>query len=229
MSHPLDLWGEFLWQVGYALCHQIPVRSLFIGGYQLPVCARDTGTYLGFGIVFIYYVLGRRWRRAKLPDLAVLAVVMAGFALFAFDALSSYLGFRETTNELRLVSGLAMGLGAGVMLLTLLSFLEKGDLERRTYAWKDLLILIPTLVVAFAAVTTDLGVWWYYVISTLVIAFLILMLLSIFFNLSWILLETKAWAQNRRVVFAISVIAVILILLVMWYFHHLTEGMITQT
>ena len=164
MSHPLGIWAEALWQIGYALCHQLPERSLFLGGYQLPVCARDTGTMLGFGVVLIFYLLARRWRRAKLPDIAVLVVAGIGFALFAFDGLSSYIGFRETSNVIRLITGLGFGLSLGVMLLTVHSYLAKGDLTLRTFTWKDMIVLIPVLALVYLAVTTDLGEAWYYLV-----------------------------------------------------------------
>lgn len=229
MSHPLDLWGELLWQIGYAICHQLPERSLFLGGYQLPVCARDTGTFLGFGIVLTYYLLGRRWRRAKLPDLPVLVVAMAGFALFAFDALSSYLGVRDTENSIRLISGLGMGSGVGLLLLTVLSYKEGGDPGRRSFTCKDLLALLPLLALLFMAVTTDLGVAWYYLISSLTILFLLLLILTLFYVLIGMLVERRPWGRGRAFPLTLSLLATALLLALAWSFHDLTVGLIFGT
>ena len=36
-----------LFPIGHYICHQRPERSFFVGGQQLPVCARCTGLYIG--------------------------------------------------------------------------------------------------------------------------------------------------------------------------------------
>jgi uncharacterized membrane protein len=226
MSHPSGIWAEALWQIGYALCHQLPERSLFIGGYQLPVCARDTGTMLGFGVVLIFYLLARRWRRAKLPDVAVLVVAGIGFALFAFDGLSSYIGFRETSNVIRLISGLGFGLSLGVMLLTVHSYLAKGDLSRPTFTWKDLIVLIPVLALVYFAVTTDLGEAWYYLISTLVISFLVLLVGTLLYALISLLSENSSRIHRLKVIAPLTVLSTVLVLTVLWILHDLTGSMI---
>lgn len=227
MSHPMNPWAEMLWQIGYALCHQLPERSLFIGGYQLPVCARDTGTMLGFGVVLLFYLLAKRWRYAKLPDLPVLVVAGIGFALFAFDGLSSYAGLRETSNAIRLVAGLGFGLSLGIMLLTVHSYIAKGDLAVHTFSWKDLLILIPLLVLVYFAVTTDLGVVWYYLVSTLVIVFLILLVGTLFYVLFSLVSEEKPRFHRLGVIGPLTVSATVLMLTTLWLLHNLTGEFIS--
>jgi uncharacterized membrane protein len=227
MSHPVDLWAEMLWQIGYALCHQLPERSLFIGGYQLPVCARDTGTMLGFGTVMVFYVLAKRWKRAKLPDVTMLVVAGIGFALFAFDGLSSYIGFRETSNAVRVISGLGFGLSLGIMLLTVFSYIAKGDITRRTFTWKDLAILIPVLILIYFGVTTDLGVAWYYIVSTLIIFFLILLAGTLFFILFSLLTEGKPRWHRLKVLAPLTITSVALLLMTLWLFHSITGEFIS--
>ena len=47
--------------MGYGLCHQLPERSFFGGGVQVPVCARDTGIYIGVLLsLFLIAVLHKR-------------------------------------------------------------------------------------------------------------------------------------------------------------------------
>ncbi|MDD1747995.1 MAG: DUF2085 domain-containing protein [Methanomassiliicoccales archaeon] len=227
MSHPADLWAEMLWQVGYALCHQLPERSFLIGGYQLPVCARDTGTMLGFGLVLVYYLARKRWKRAGLPDVPVLMAAGIGFALFAFDGLSSYIGLRDTSNEIRLITGLGFGLSIGVMMLTVLSYVAKGSIERKTFDWKDLLLLLPTLALLYFAVTTDLGVAWYYVISTAVIVFLLLLAGTLFFILFNLLTEERPRLHKLKVTVPLTAVAVAVMLISLWFFHSATGEFIT--
>ncbi len=216
-----------LWQVGYALCHQLPERSLFIGGYQLPVCARDTGTMLGFGVVLLFYLLARRWKRAKLPDLTMLVVAGIGFALFAFDGLSSYLGFRETSNTIRLIAGLGFGLSLGIMLLTVLAYIAKGDVSRRTFTWKDLVVLVPALIIVYFGVTADLGTAWWYVVSTTIILFLLLLTGTLFFLLFSLLTEERPRWHRLEVIVPLTVLAIALLLSGLWLFHDLTGGFIS--
>ncbi|PKQ36695.1 MAG: hypothetical protein CVT59_11395 [Actinobacteria bacterium HGW-Actinobacteria-1] len=99
----------FHW-VGYGLCHQLPERSLFAGGFQLPVCARDTGIYAGFVLSLIVISLVERRRRPSelsRPWLVVVGVLI--FGTMVVDGVSSYAGWRETSNDLRLITGLLAG------------------------------------------------------------------------------------------------------------------------
>jgi len=99
--------------LGFGLCHQLADRSFAAGGVQLPVCARDTGIYIGFVVsLAIIAYLDRGLRRQDMPPAWVLGVGAAALALMAWDGITSYMGFRETTNLLRL----ATGLGAGFVL-----------------------------------------------------------------------------------------------------------------
>ncbi len=103
------LQAVFHW-LGYGLCHQLPERSFFAGGYQLPVCARDTGIY--FGVVISLGVMGvldAGRHRTSLPRPWLLAVGAALLAFMAWDGVTSYAGWRTTTNDLRLLTGLCAG------------------------------------------------------------------------------------------------------------------------
>ena len=59
------LWAPLaavLYAAGALLCHQIPERSFYVAGFQLPVCARCLGLYAGaaFGGVAAVATLSRR-------------------------------------------------------------------------------------------------------------------------------------------------------------------------
>jgi len=104
------MWRDVFRWVGYGLCHQLPERSLFSGGYQLPVCARDTGIYAGFAIALLVIVLLERGRRPSEIPRPWLVVVGALFlTTMGLDGISSYAGWRSTTNDLRLMTGLLAG------------------------------------------------------------------------------------------------------------------------
>ncbi len=103
--------------VGYAVCHQIPSHSFVIGGAQLPLCARCTGTFLGalVGLLGQVAVL-RRHRASKFAPPAVLIVLVGFTLLWAADGVNSYLALLgiqrlyESTNTLRLLTGALNGL-----------------------------------------------------------------------------------------------------------------------
>jgi uncharacterized membrane protein len=110
--------------IGYAVCHRIPARSFVIGGQQLPLCARCSGTYLGaltgFGVMFL---LGRR-RAANLPPVSVLIVLVLFVAAMGFDGVNSYLTLLpilphlyEPHNWLRLTTGTLEGIALAVVVL----------------------------------------------------------------------------------------------------------------
>jgi uncharacterized membrane protein len=110
--------------VAYAVCHRIPERSFFIGGQQLPLCARCSGTYLGALTSFtVMYLLGRR-RSANLPPVSVLVAFVIFVAGMGFDGVNSYLTLfpgaphlYEPRNWLRLATGTFEGIAlAGIVL-----------------------------------------------------------------------------------------------------------------
>ncbi|MCE5203358.1 MAG: DUF2085 domain-containing protein [Coriobacteriales bacterium] len=108
--------------VGYGLCHQLPERSFIAGGYQLPVCARDTGIYLGFALSATIIVLVERGRRStEVPRAPWLIAGVAFLAAMAFDGVTSYAGLRSTTNDLRLSTGLLAGYALPLLVVPMLN------------------------------------------------------------------------------------------------------------
>jgi uncharacterized membrane protein len=108
--------------IGYAVCHQIDLRSFHIGDIQLPLCARCSGMYLGAMVGLIYqWVIGRR--RTGMPPWQVIVPTSIFLLLFAVDGLNSFfslfsngLGLYQPNNSLRLLTGTGMGLAIAVLL-----------------------------------------------------------------------------------------------------------------
>lgn len=137
--------------VGYGLCHQLPERSFFAGRYQLPVCARDTGIYLGFAVgLLALQVLSRGRRPSELPRWPVLLLVGLFVAALGADGVSSYAGLRATTNPIRLVTGILTGWGLATITFPMVNgqlWVRSGDGHvpsgrRETLWW----LALPALV-----------------------------------------------------------------------------------
>jgi len=105
MSYIEDTLVHIFNNIGNLVCHQIPERTLWIGGRYLPVCARDTGAYLGFYIG--YLLLSMRKKEACGPPNLWVSLFM--IAPMIVDAGIQFIGLRTSTNELRLITGLLFG------------------------------------------------------------------------------------------------------------------------
>ncbi len=102
--------------IGRLVCHQIPERTLWIGNHYLPVCARCTGAYLGLYIGYLLLPL-RRKDESGPPNLWITLLMTT--PLIA-DATTQLAGFRTSTNEIRLISGLLFGVALAPLLIYLL-------------------------------------------------------------------------------------------------------------
>jgi uncharacterized membrane protein len=118
---PAGLWDKAD-LVGYAICHRIPSHSLMVGGRQLPLCARCSGTFLGAMVAVGAFWLFRR-RHSELPPLRIVLILLGFSALMALDGLNSYVSLLPfgqpvyaPTNAGRLLTGTLHGLMIGTIL-----------------------------------------------------------------------------------------------------------------
>jgi uncharacterized membrane protein len=229
MVPPSDAYGSFLWNIGYSLCHQISERSFQIGGMQLPVCARDTGTFIAFFVViFLFLGLGR-FRMGKLPDKVIIIVAVIGMAFYAFDALSSYLGFRETSNEIRLLSGLAFGSGMALLLTSVASVaVFRSEARQRTFTFRDLPSVYLFMGLLALPMFIDGGAVMYYIEATIIITGYILMIFTVMLILT---VTLTGWDMTKRIGMSrglpSAAVLTVVALLVLWAAHHLTSMTIT--
>jgi uncharacterized membrane protein len=108
--------------LGLGLCHQLPERSFFGGGVQLPVCARDTGIYVGFVVALaVIALIERGRRRADMPSPWVIGVAIVLLAAMGWDGVTSYAGLRETSNLLRLTTGIGAGFALALVVAPILN------------------------------------------------------------------------------------------------------------
>ncbi len=105
----MDFPWSFIYSAGDRLCHQKEERSFFINGNQMPFCSRCTAIWLGlaFGLGFMVFY------RIELNERFVLAILI-GLAPIGIDGIGQLLGFWESTNVIRVITGLLIGVLCGI-------------------------------------------------------------------------------------------------------------------
>ncbi len=114
----LETLQQILYFFGGGFCHQYAWRSLEAGGLYFPVCARDTGIYLGFIvalIVLLVLTLPQREKPTAFPPVWAVMVCVVLAVPMVLDGASSYLGLRETNNLIRYITGYLCGTSLGVV------------------------------------------------------------------------------------------------------------------
>ena len=101
-------------------CHQIPERSFFIKGWQMPICARCFGMLCGEGARLFF---GKAKTHPCFGIIIMLPLVIDGSVQFV----SSY----ESTNTKRFITGVMFGYGflstIIVLLAAIIGRLKKDD------------------------------------------------------------------------------------------------------
>jgi uncharacterized membrane protein len=145
------------------ICAQLPTHSFYPGGEQLPLCARNTGIYLGFMVTLMTLQALGKGRVQQLPLRPIIALLACGGFAMVVDGFNSFfldLGLPhlyQPQNLLRLATGLATGLALATLMLPVLNRLlwcEYND-ERSIPSWMALLLLIPGLILSFFAVASQ--------------------------------------------------------------------------
>ncbi len=156
------------------ICSQIPSHSFYPAGQQLPLCARNTGIYLGFSLGFLTLLGAGRARVSRLPGLPVALALLGLVGLMAVDGFNSLfldLGaphLYQPQNMLRLLSGL----GAGTAMIAFIIPVTNGLLWRTEDArpsfrsFEQLAVVVPLLLLAFLAVSSQTA-WLLYPIAIL--------------------------------------------------------------
>lgn len=94
------------------MCHGIPHRCLMLFGAHMPICARCVAIYAGFiGGIALFPI-------AKRIEERVMRIVLAVAATPIFlDGITQATGLRESTNPLRMATGLMVGAAFGSWVL----------------------------------------------------------------------------------------------------------------
>jgi uncharacterized membrane protein len=101
------------WRLPFrVMCHGLVHRSLELFGVPMPICARCVGVYAGLlaGLAAFPFF-------PTLTERAMRVVAFAAVTPLALDGLTQLTGLRESTNPLRLATGVIAGLAFGLWVL----------------------------------------------------------------------------------------------------------------
>jgi len=188
--------------VGYAICHRIDARSFHIHDRQLPMCARDTGTFTSAALTLIFLALIKP-KYGGMPAKKIAFALAAFFLAWAFDGANSYLYLLKETyegafaqipnayipnNTLRLLTGTGMGMGMGTVLYAAFNQSAWQDFDKRPAlgSWRDLGLLVAIVFFVALLIRTESLLILYPV--AFISVFGVLALLTLIFSVVWMMI-----------------------------------------
>jgi len=149
-SPAFNAYAQVVYVIGDAQCHQMWTRSLWINGNQMPIDARMTSLYI-FGAIGMFWAMMtppspqtsagivnafperiRRWATKIGVERFALLVVLLGIlpvAIDGFTQLFASVTQYESTNAVRVLTGIAGGLVVGLLLGMMIKSIKAFDLE----------------------------------------------------------------------------------------------------
>ena len=94
-------------------CHQIPTRSFSAYGYQLPLCARCTGIFVGEITVIFLLIVGCR--------LSATSAILWMLPMSVDGSIQLFYAKYESTNFKRFMTGMLFGMGIGFLLFQIIT------------------------------------------------------------------------------------------------------------
>ncbi len=107
----MDFPWNFVYSAGDRLCHQKAERSFFINENEMPFCSRCTAIWLGIAIGLGFMVLYTIELNEKFLFAIIISLVPIGV-----DGVGQLFGFWESTNIIRVTTGILIGVACGVAL-----------------------------------------------------------------------------------------------------------------
>lgn len=141
-------------------------HNLFVGGIQLPLCARDTGMHLSLLATLSVLTLRSRGKAGGLPPLPILATLVGLVLVMAVDGINSTINeigmtpWYEPRNDLRAATGMGAGVGLAVLLMLLFNRSLRRDVDETLPVlgqWRELGMIILIDAVLLAAMLLDIG------------------------------------------------------------------------
>ena len=110
IAHGASMQWRTLFRV---MCHGRVERSFALFDVAMPICARCTGIYIGLLAGLALFAILPAIREDVMRRISFAAVTP-----LAIDGLTQLAGFRESTNTLRVITGIVSGLAFGLWILS---------------------------------------------------------------------------------------------------------------
>jgi uncharacterized membrane protein len=119
-THGHTLLARGIYDVYRLVCHQRADRSFHLDGQKMAFCERDLAIYGTATLLLLCYTVARpRWRPRSISARAMLLLALP----MALDGGTQLLGLRESTWELRVLTGACFSVGVSLFALP---YLDQG-------------------------------------------------------------------------------------------------------
>ena len=182
-----------------------------MNGHLLPVCARDTGIYLGIFSSLIFLFMIKKMQYSMIPSIKISLILLLFLFPLIIDGFSSYAGIYTTTNEIRIITGLLFGVSLPFFIIPLFSFspIREKPIPVITSIFE---VFTPLLLASILAVLTYFSIVSYIIIQGLIIGTLLIWLSLLFY-----LYFKRIKKKNLSVIF--SICSSVLLLTIFSYIH----------
>ena len=118
--------GAVVYGIGSFICHQIPERSFHLAGFQLPVCARCLGIYVGAsaGAAFVWMRAISMQPFVPPTPLVVRRIVVAAAIPTLVTVALELGGLWYPSNVTRAVAGFPLGVVVALVVMSALATLH---------------------------------------------------------------------------------------------------------
>lgn len=114
---------QHVYLFGDIWCHQMKERTIFINGNQMAVCARCFGFFTGVSIGIILSIV-RGIHVDRNVHKKILGAIFIGYTPLIIDYFGNLIGFWNSINSVRLITGAIAGSSTGIILGALIDVIS---------------------------------------------------------------------------------------------------------
>jgi len=202
---------------GGGLCHQRIERTFSIDVFNMPVCSRCTGIYSGIFLSLLVIVLLERKIKGEFPSLKIVLAAVGIFLLMGAEVVLSMLGLIESSNIIRLITGLLTGWFMALLLFPLANNVMFGKFIKRNYLDSRKKFLIWTMsgiaaIIIFIFTYKYALIFWSMISILGLVIFTALILFILFFTLNRKLLGSVDSVKKYIIVIAMGLFSAVALL-----------------